>query len=227
MEFKNKGGTMQNAAPQNEHVRPLLEYGYVKAVNRHDVTVLTSYGEMISERAVSCLIQPETGDTVLLSVDMSGDSFILSVLRRDATTTAKTDLLFDGEVNLHVSSGGLSLTADKGITVGTRETVTCVGRKVSVHADEGEATIQNCSFLGTFLHVQAERIKHVADIADSIYRRWTQRLETAFRFVKEEEEVQTGSTRYLVEDTLTMHSKNAVHMSEEIVTINAEQVHLG
>ncbi len=218
---------MQNAAPQSKRVRPILEYGYVSAVNGHYVTVLTSYGEVISERAVSCLVQPEVGDTVLLSLDIPGSNFILSVLRRDAENRGETSILFDGEVNLHVSNGALSLTSDNGITVGSREDVTCVGRKVSVHADEGEATIKNCSFFGTFLYVQAERIKHVADIADTIYRRWTQRLETAFRFVKEEEEIQTGSTRYLVEDTLTMHSKNAVHMAEEIVSINAEQVHLG
>jgi len=67
----------------------------------------------------------------------------------------------------------------------------------------------------------------VADTVDTVYRRLTERLINAVRFVKEDEEVQTGSTRYLVEDTLTMHSKNAVHMAEEIVTINAEQVHLG
>ena len=41
------------------------------------------------------------------------------------------------------------------------------------------------------------------------------------------EEVQSGSTRYLVEDTLTMQAKNADHTAEEIVRINAEQVHLG
>jgi len=218
---------MQELASKIENTQPILEYGHISEVNGRHFTVLTSYGEIVTERAVSCLVQPEMGDTVLLSLDMPGNNFILSVLRRDAGKRGETSILFDGEVNLHVNDGNLSLTSDKGITVGSREDVTCVGRKLSVHADEGEVTIKNCSFLGTFLHVQVERFKHVADIADSIYRRWTQRLENAFRFVKEEEEVQTGSTRYLVEDTLTMHSKNAVHMSEEIVTINAEQIHLG
>jgi len=45
--------------------------------------------------------------------------------------------------------------------------------------------------------------------------------------LKDHEEVQTGSTRYLVDTNLTMHSKNAMHVAEEIVTINAGQVHLG
>ena len=62
---------------------------------------------------------------------------------------------------------------------------------------------------------------------DQTVRRLTQRLQDSFRFVKDHDETQAGSTRYLVEDTLTMNAKNAVHMAEEIVTINAEQVHLG
>jgi uncharacterized protein YktB (UPF0637 family) len=74
---------------------------------------------------------------------------------------------------------------------------------------------------------QVKRIKMVANTVENTFRRLTQRLQDAFRFVQDHEEIQTGSTRYLVEDTLTINAKNAVHMAEEIVTINAEQVHLG
>ena len=35
-----------------------------------------------------------------------------------------------------------------------------------------------------------------------------------------------GMVRYLVEENLTMHSKNAMHVAEELVSINAEQIHL-
>jgi hypothetical protein len=66
----------------------------------------------------------------------------------------------------------------------------------------------------------------VAGRAENIFHRLTERLTNTFRYVTEHEEVQTGSTRYLVEETLTMHSKNAMHMAEEMVSINAEQIHL-
>ncbi|MEA1936193.1 MAG: DUF3540 domain-containing protein [Thermodesulfobacteriota bacterium] len=218
---------MQELAEKVEYSRPIMEYGYVQEAGERYFSVLTSYGGVISERAVSCLVQPEAGDTVLLSVDMSGNAFILSVLKRDVTEGMETDIVFDGPVNVQVKGGDLSLTSDIGMTIAAGEGLSFAGQKISVDADEGAAKISKLEFIGTFLDSQIKKVKHVADTVDTVYRRLTERLVNAVRFVKEEEEVQTGSTRYLVEDTLTMHSKNAVHMAEEIVTINAEQVHLG
>lgn len=218
---------MQELAEKIEYSRPIMECGRVQDAGEKHFSVLTSYGDVLSERAVSCLVQPKVGDAVLLFMDISGNAFILSVLRRDISGNKETDIVFEGPVNVQVKEGDLSLTSNMGMTIVAGEELSCVSHKISVDADEGAVKISKLVFLGTFFDSQIKKIKHVADTVDTVYRRLTERLVNAVRFVKEEEEIQTGSTRYLVEDTLTMHSKNAVHMAEEIVTINAEQVHLG
>lgn len=217
---------MNNAFEKPEPLQPFLEYGTVLFWEGRLFSVQTSWGMIDAEQAVGCLVKPETGDIVLLSTDASGTSFILSVLRR-TDLEKETDLVFEGQVNLRVKDGGLSLASDETLNFASDEEVTCTSRKISIGADEGTATISKFSFFGTFFESQIQRIKHVADTVDTVYNRLNERLINTFRFVKEEEEIQTGSTRYLVEDTLTMHSKNALHMSEEIVSINAEQIHLG
>jgi len=218
---------MQELAEKIECSQPIMEYGRVQEVGDNFFSVLTSYGDVISERAVSCLVQPKVGDTVLLFMDMSGNVFILSVLKREISENRQTDIVFEGPVNVQVKNGDLSLKSDIGMTIAAGEELSFASQKISVDADEGAAKISRLVFLGAFLDSQIKKVKHVADTVDTVYRRLTERLINAVRFVKEDEEVQTGSTRYLVEDTLTMHSKNAVYMAEEIVTINAEQVHLG
>jgi hypothetical protein len=62
---------------------------------------------------------------------------------------------------------------------------------------------------------------------DHIFDRLTQRLKNHTRYVEDQEEVQTGSSRYLVEDLLTVQTKNTLHQAEEIITLNGEQIHLG
>jgi hypothetical protein len=217
---------MNSVLEKPEPLQPFLEYGTVLFRKGRLFSVQTSWGMIEAEQAFGCLVKPETGDVVLLSVDASGASFILSVLRR-TDREKETDLLFEGQVNFHVRDGGLSLSSDEALNVASEEEVICTSRKIMIAADEGTATISKLSLFGTFLESQIKRVKHVADTVDTICRRLTGRFVTVIRYVKEEEEIQTGSTRYLVEDTLTMHSKNAVHMAEEIVSINAEQVHLG
>jgi len=218
---------MQNLAKETEHPQPCIEYGRILAEGERVYTVLTLFGDVVSEQAVSCLVKPRKGDTVLLSMDTTGNCFILSVLKREACEKTTTELVFNGQVNMHIKDGGLSLTSDKDMNLASREGLAFASQEISIHAEKGKAAIERLSFVGKIFKSQVKQIKAVAHSVENIFHRLTQRLENTFRFVEDHEEIQSRSTRYLVEDTLTMHSKNAVHMAEEIVTINAEQVHLG
>jgi len=218
---------MENLAKKIEQPQPCLENGQVIAGKDGRFIVQTAYGPIQASLAVSCLVQPRAGDRTLLSTDGEGDCFILSVLKRGESKEVHTELVFDGQVDLHVRDGGLSLTTDRDISLASREKLAFASKKISAHADKGEAVIERMSFVGKALHSQVKRVMTVANTVEHIFRRFTQRLEDSFRFVKDHEEVQTGNTRYLVEDTLTLHAKNANHMAEELVTINAEQIHLG
>ena len=226
---------MQNLAQQNQPSQPVLEYGRVLVEEEGSFSVRTAFGSLRAEKALSCLVNPRPGDTVLLSVDEAGGCFILSVLKREVGRKVPTDLVFTGPVRLDVKEGGLSITADQDLALASMNDLALASgnelalasEKVSLHANQGRAVVEELSFAGRFLRSQINHVKVVAETVENIFRRLTERLEEAFRYVKDHEEVQSGSARYLVEDTLTMHSKNAVHMSEEIIKLNAGQVHLG
>lgn len=218
---------MENSAEKLETGRAFLEHGEVLSVGKQLFVVLASFGSVQAEKAVSCLITPTAGDRVLISMDESGDCYILSVLRRAAGAARRSELLFDGDVALHVSDGGLSVTSDQGVSLTAAHSLEFDSNKISVRAVKGDVLIEKLSLIVGVLKSQAKKISMVANRVENTFHRLTQRLHDSFRFVKDLEEVQSGSTRYLVEETLTMHSKNAVHMAEELVTIQAEQIHMG
>jgi hypothetical protein len=199
-------------------IQPYLEYGRV--VEDGDLlSVETSQGRYRALKAASCLVRPRAGDTVLAAFDEDGNCFILSVLIQHQALGRANEITLDGDAHLHVRRGGLTISADEEVSV--------VSDKLSITAKTGQATFGDCSILGTSLFMEFGSIKTVAGKVENIFRQLTEKLIDAFRFVKDHEEIQTGSTRYLVDSNLTMHSKNAMHVAEEIVTINAEQVHLG
>jgi hypothetical protein len=200
------------------HSQPYLEYGIVHEAGT-SLIVESPAGRHPARRAVSCLVNPQPGDSVLLSFDADGNGFILSVLTRSALREAGHQLLIEGDMSLHVQKGTLTLSADEGVCLASK--------RVSMAAKIGEVTFEKFSLAGSLLSAQVESIRTVAGKVENVFQRLTERLIDVFRFVKDHEEIQTGSTRYLVETNLTMHSKNAMHVAEEIVTINAEQVHLG
>ncbi len=200
-----------------QYSQPYLEYGTIREEGDR-LWVETSSGACAALRAASCLLMPKQGDYVLTAMDEEENCFILSVLIRQATEQAN-EIVLDGDARLRVRQGGLTISADDEVSV--------ISDEVSVVAKTGHAAFEGFSFLGASLAAQVGSIRTVAGKVEHVFERLTEKLVDAFRFVKDHEEVQTGSTRYLVDTNLTMHSKNAMHVAEEIVTINAEQVHLG
>lgn len=217
---------MHNLAEFYPKTQPCLEYGVVRAAESGHFVVSAPFGELLAEAAVSCLVRPRAGDNVLVSSDDAGGNFVLAVLARTADGTA-TEIELDGDVAVRVRGGRLDMTADKDLLLASRRKLAMASETLAVHAHKGRISITALSYIGRKFTGRVKRMRVVAQNVENTFRRLTQRLKDAFRFVEDLEEVQSGSTRYVVEDTLTMHSRNAVHMAEEVATINAQQVHLG
>ena len=217
---------MLNLAEKNKVPQLFLEYGRILERDDRSFLVTTSCGALKAEKAASCLLDPCPGDTVLIICDDSGTHFILAVLKRENATVG-ADMVFDGPVKICVKNGGLDLSADHDLSIASRGALFLASDMIGVHADRGEAKIGELSLVSKILKTHIEYVKSVAVTVDEIYRKLTQRLENCFRFIKDQEEVQSGSSRYLAEDLMTMHAKNSLIVAEEHVTINAEKIHLG
>jgi len=219
---------MNHAAIKAEILQPSLEYGSV--VFRKDngaFGVKTSFGMTDARLAVSCLVQPQPDDRVLLSIDLEGIAYILSVLESGTEQGTGTELVFEGDVSLHAKNGSLQFMADASLNLCGGESVDVATDRLTVNAHKGEAAISRLTFLGRTLTSQVKRIVAVAKTVEQNFRRLTQRMESTERYVEDHEEIQTGSTRYLVADTLTTHAGNTLNISEELHTMQAEQIHMG
>jgi len=213
---------MQKPKP-SAALSPTLEYGLVKTASPGRFEVETSFGMVPAARAVSCLVEPAAGDKVLLSVDMAGAAYVLSVLESASPVT----LAVDGDTRLAVRGGSLTVAADKDLNLSCTGGLTTASGEISVHATQGTLLIERMSVMGHALKTQLKRIRTVAQSMDQVFKRFTMRAQESSRFVKEHDEVQAGSQRVLVEDLCALHAKNHSMMAEEQVVINAEQIHMG
>jgi hypothetical protein len=216
----------QVAAGKVEQLQPNLEYGTITSCSDGGgFAVQLSFGTVQAEKAVSCLLEPINKDLVLVSVDISGACYILSVLKR-CSGDEPHHLRLPGDCILESRSGSLDIRAAQGLQFSAADTVEVTGDRIRVCARSGEALISTLSLLGKALHVRMQRITTVAKTIEQTLKRLTQRMENCDRFVEDHEEVQTGSTRYLVEDTLSTHAGNTINISEELHTMHAEQIHM-
>ncbi|MFA5182923.1 MAG: DUF3540 domain-containing protein [Syntrophales bacterium] len=217
---------MLSLAKKLEATQPSLEYCRVTSREGACFIVAGAFGKYRAETAVSCLLAPHVGDEVLTVFNGEKDCYILSVLKRQAEKVTSNELLFSGPVQMHVQDGGFNLSSAGTISFAAATELAMAAPKMTLHAGQAQATVERFSFLSSFFNGTVKEAKVVAGKVEHVFQRLTERLTNSCRFVTEHEEIQTGSTRYLVEENLTMHSKNAMHVAEELVSINAEQIHL-
>jgi len=210
---------MLNLATQKQPSTALLQYGSVLKSDSAPIRVATDTAAFQAGVAASCLVRPEPGDKVLVSIDELGGAYVLAVLERARHRRRPTCLVFDGEVRLQVRNGGLAVAADQAVTLAAGE--------VELDAHAGKMRIGALSFAGKIVETQVENVKLVANALSSVIRRTVQRVTSSYRYVEEHDEIQSSSTRMLVDGTLTMQTKNTMHTAEGHIKIDAEQIHLG
>ena len=217
---------MNQPLQTTDSLQPSLEYGKIQlCIDKDQFVVTLPYGPVKAKKAASCLMVPMEGDLVLMSVDFKGSSYILNVLERKVQDISTT-LSVPGDCVIESSTGSVELHAASDLVLSATDEIEVTGGKVRVHADQAELCSTKISVLGRVLHTQVKRITTVAKSIEQSLKRLTQRMESSERFVAEHEEVQTGSTRYLVEDTFTTHATNTLNVSEELHTMHAEQIHM-
>jgi len=218
---------MKNLAKKHDQLSPVLDYGLLVASGEEGFIVACAGDRYPARQAVSCLVRPEAGDTVLLSFAAAGRCYILAVLERPGGETAPKTLALDGQVELRIRRGGLNIAAAETLSLSSEQQIAIAAERLNLDARQGSARIDELSFFGRLFHSQVETVKHIADTLDTIVRRAVQRLTSSYRYIEEHEEIQSASTRMLVEGTLTMQTQNTMHTAEGHIKIDAEQIHLG
>lgn len=186
-------------------------------------SVATGQGTLTARRAASCLLRPAPGDLVLMSRD-SGTAYILAILERNAS---ETDLDLPGNVRVNTADGSLTLAAAGPVEIASATAVGLTAPRLQADAAHGDVRIDGLAFTGRTVDAVCHTLSVAARSIDQSARRLVQRLGCAFRYVSEHDEVQAASARQIVDGTLTIQTENTVHLAEQHIKIDAEQVHLG
>ncbi len=182
-------------------------------------------GAYRAKRAVSCLIEPEVGDTVALLTTVTGACYVTAVLEREAGATGR--IVADGDLEIQLRSGHFSVAAQEGVNLVTAKEVSLVGGSLRVHAQDGNVVMERLSFLGAFARAEVEKIKVVAGSLDQVLDRFSQRVKRSFRHVEELDQVKAEHIDYAAKSSMSLHAENALITAEELVKVDGEQIHVG
>lgn len=178
-----------------------------------------------ARRAASCLLEPEPGDLVLVTLVPGRGCYVLAVLERQEA--ARGRLVHMGDLELQLPAGRLTVAATQGMSVVSGKDVSCVTGTLHAHAAEAEIFLERSSFLGRLARVEVETVKVLGRFFDSVLERFSQRVRRSFRKVEELDQVRAEHLDYTANQTASVRGHNTLLTAEQLVKLDGDQVHLG
>ncbi|MBK6516587.1 MAG: DUF3540 domain-containing protein [Polyangiaceae bacterium] len=210
------------AAKKLEAREAFLEVGRVERV----VPVLRvrlGDREISAQRAKSCLVAPDVGDSVLCALHADG-CHLLAVL--DGAEGAATRLTARGDLQVE-ATGRLELSGAEGVAVKTRGILTLAADALGVSAERATAVVPEVGLIGKLLRVDAAKVVVVAAELDHVVERMTQRLKRALRFVEGLDQTRAGTVDVRADDLASVRGENTIVSARMLAKVDGEQIHIG
>lgn len=192
--------------------------------------VSTAGGTYRAARAVSCLVEPMVGDTVLTAVSPTGRAWVLAVLERDDAVLASgapTTLSAPNDLELDAGSAHAVRLRGKEVEVRGGERVSLAARALELTAVDGRAFFERLGLAGGAARIDLERVKTVVGLFDSVLDRFSQRVKRSYRFVEEIDVTRAHQVDIRTEQSFQVRSQNTLLTSDGLTKVEAEQIHLG
>jgi len=190
--------------------------------DRYTVSLEGGGGEVVARRAASCLLAPEPGDRVLLT--LSPEPFVLAVLERDRDRAARIDV--QGDATLR-ATGALTIDGEAGIVVQTSKALSLVSRAFRLRSEKAEVASESLVAVAKQARGNFEEAGVVSRTIDAVAERITQKAARAYRMVSELDQLRARHFDYRADHSARIASENTVVTARQVVKVDGEQVHIG
>ncbi|MEY4575930.1 MAG: hypothetical protein RL701_633 [Pseudomonadota bacterium] len=169
-------------------------------------------------KAVSCWVEPLVGDEVLLCcIEPARRYYVLAVLQRK-------DAALPLEV---VAPAGLRITTDKQFAIDAQSIDITASRTALLKADDMQLIFRELSAIGQKIVARSESLRAVARNASSLFDRIHSRFGRSYKVVSELEHTSAKQLNYQVAGTFSLHSKNGIVTTEDLLKFDGKLMQLG
>ncbi|NUP13019.1 MAG: DUF3540 domain-containing protein [Polyangiaceae bacterium] len=216
---------MQSVAKKLSQSAIYEQRAVVVALDPSALVVESDTGRYRAKRAVSCLVEPEEGDLVLVACGEDGTSHVLAVLERQKASASVISA--PGDVVVRSHAGKVQIAGSEGVDLVTPKEANVVANAVSIHAERGNLVVDAMSAVGSLFHADIDKVKLVAKSLDHVLDRLTQRVKASYRTVLELDRKRAKNVDHVAEGTMKVHARETVMTADALVKMDAEQIHMG
>ncbi len=204
---------------------PAMMHAIISGQTEQWFFLQTARGELRARCAVSCLIVPEIGDTVLLSVSEDPlSSYILSILLRPDADHSTLNI--PGGATFKTTQGHLMIHADA-VSMKGRQALKFDTATLSVQAQEAEVRISHLRSWFESVQTFVNTLKLIAKNTTTTIDRRIIKAKESFKWIERVDETRAGRVHMHIEGRFQMHSRHTSIKSEGLVAIDGKKINLG
>ena len=188
------------------------------------IKVLTSHNEQHNAiKALSCLIRPEPGDTVLLQW-VAEECWITAVIARQSCATV---LELSPGVSIAAGNGNIALTAGGNCRINAGKSLAMQTDVLLSNSSQCRLTADNLSVTCNTFTGLLKRSQLFFEQADVVGTRLMQRLGDSIRAITGTEHIEAGNIMHRVKHSFSCFSSRTFLKSEKEVRVDADEIHMG
>lgn len=197
----------------------------IKSSGGSSIVLDTHSGVVTAERAFSCIVEPETGDQVL--VNKSGNQYhVLAILSRPGESQ-NTCLSFDGDMKIRVPHGNAEIISGNNIDLIAPKTLRTAAENTQFLSKNMTIATSKLTAKADNIEAHSTHIKLFAKFVDTISSRISQRTDVLMRWVENVETLNIGNMIQNIRHTKVCHANQTVMTAKQDMRIDAERIHMG
>jgi hypothetical protein len=212
-------------APQNIFLGARMYHARLVMRDGARYGALTDEGAFWVAPAAGCLLQPDVGDLVLVSV-AGGQGYILTVLER-GTPEAIARIEIPGSLRLSTPAGRLELEAAQGVSLDAGPSLSLKAQEASAAFQHADVRSESLRVAGDTLHATWNSRTDVSGTRLDIATRGETHLAESVRRIAGHEDVSAGSLRQTVSEDWSVQAATADLKATDRVAVDANSVQIG
>ena len=176
-------------------------------------------------RAASCLLAPSVGDTVLISGPDNSRVYLIAVIAQADPASARIEL--NGDVVIASLDGDLTLQSAGRTQLSGDTHVQIQSAAFGLRASDADCRVDRMRYAGAEVKGSVGILRLVGKVYETAVDRLVQLSRNVVRITEESEHVRARVLDSQASQSARLHSPYTVVTGEELVKVDAKQIHVG
>jgi len=178
-----------------------------------------------ARRAASCLLAPAVGDTVLISGPDRERVYLIAVIEQADPSRHRIEV--DGDLTLATRSGAIAFDSAQDLHLKSAAALRLESETLALRADQADCVVDGMRYTGREVTATVGKTRLIGKVYEAVVDRLVQISRNVFRTTDEVEHVRAGNLDYQAEQSARVHARYTMVTGDDLVKVDAKQIHMG